>query len=944
MRALHLLVFRKVSALPSKKGPFTLGTGPGPGVLQHSADWFFGGGSRHEKHMSTMDVAPVHNLRRITNRFRKHSTDFRPLFPEATAVKEKAMVDAEVCDPGQVVCNLPELLAHDLEMSEGAFIRKNMTAGTPVQHLSPEDEYRQLYPGLRGSRNSADDKDALFNRLSLSAIEGQFQLPDIDEVSDYVEENGFTSDSSGDSFMAMEPPSVRMRNQSVATAATSVNINDCSPTSHCSSPKQHQRCSLTAFDGGNLDTPDFERSWFELGTPLESGDNTDDDDLAPESIPAQTMSNMEDISSRKPDHNLVRDLDADCPAESIASHGSLARNSRAVEHVDNALSPRPPSDTQLHPPHSRGSEGQSYLENKRAARKRGSDSIASLPSDLHINPLALNPSRFTRSEAVHDPSPTSPREIPLKIARADQPEERQRPSTASGIPPSSEKPRVIKLPPRQVISPGRSSVLALNLGPSFSFDLTSPERPHSPKPDSILAKRIRKALNRMSGRTFIDATASRLPAPNSEEGDESRAVDTIDDVVRQHKQDSRVRQAAEAEPTTEGRNDYEGRRKAQDQAFKEVKQILHPPARPLSPIDVSEEISDHDITTNFAGWIGPSTKPETPSLFTQLPPPGPGPEHTVRPGLPLPPHVIENLRVSVTGFPDTMLLISSLSIETIRAYAKKLRRPENSLDLSPLSPVGTVGSTSSRWKRSMGRTTSRAIASPLPPSEPNDLTLTRTTSSTTRPGPSWFCIKRVFPSGSDYRCEALYAHLLAYNYIATICGHDVVPLTLPVPSPVRRGTAPVHVRCASTSAEMLARTEPDFFPVVPKKAAHLLGIGAGSGSTTNLVRTASLKSVGRVRGFLKRGRGIRDEVDFETLGGKTGAKPGNEVALREVMTGLVKCVAALVRFLKSSESVRSSAGEEGDDDEEDDDDVVGLDMHMFRALCELVRAEEEMAE
>jgi hypothetical protein len=143
---------------------------------------------------------------------------------------------------------------------------------------------------------------------------------------------------------------------------------------------------------------------------------------------------------------------------------------------------------------------------------------------------------------------------------------------------------------------------------------------------------------------------------------------------------------------------------------------------------------------------------------------------------------------------------------------------------------------------------------------------------------------------------------------------------------------------------MLARTEPDFFPVVPKKAAHLLGIGAGSGSATNLVRTASLKSVGRVRGLLKRGRGIRDEVDIEALGGKTGAKPGNEVALREVMTGLVKCVAALVRFLKNSESVRSTAGEGGDDDEEDDDEVVTLDMHMFRALCELVRAEEEMAE
>lgn len=846
------------------------------------------------------------------------------------------MAEAERCDPAEVVCNLPELLAHDLEMSEGAFIRKNMTAGTPVQHLAPEDEYHQLYPGLRRSRILSDAKDASINRLSLSAIEGRLHSPDIEAASDDAEEDGFTSDSSDDSFMAMEPPTVRMRNQSVATAATSVNLNDGSSTSHCSSPKQFQRCSLTAFEGGNLDTPELERSWFELGTPMESGNNTDDD-MAPESIPAQTMSNMETLP---PEPSLNPDADEDTPDEGVGRDGSLRGSVVGAEHVDYALSPPLPATTQLHPPHSRRTGAQSYLENKRAARNRGTQSIASLPSHLHINPLALNPTRLTRSETVHDQPTTSPSRLPPKAASTITAEEQQRPSTASGIPPSSEKPRVIKLPPRQVIAPGRSSVLALNLGPSFSFDPASLERRHSSKPDSILAKRIRKALNRMSGRTFIDATTSRVPAPDTDEGDGSKVDNTSDDSNKQCKQDSSV---PEAGLTTEARDDHESRRKAQDQAFKEVKQIIHPSGRPLSPPNVSQEIFNQDVTAALAGWTGPGTELETPTLFTQLPPPpGLGPEQSVRPGLPLPPHVLENLRVSVKGFPDTMLLTSSLSIETIRTYAKKLRRPENSLDLSPLSPVGTVGSTSSRWKRSMGRTASRTTLNPLPPVDPNDLNLTRT-SSTTRSSPSWSCIKRVFPSGSDYRCEALYAHLLAYNYLATICGHDVVPLTLPVPSPVRRGTAPVHVRCASLSAEMLARTEPDFFPVVPKKAAHLLGIGAGSDAPRNMVRTASLKSVGGVRSLLKRGRRGRDEVDIETLAGKPGGKPGNEVALREIMTGLVKCIAALVRLLKNAASVESGAGDEIGEEEEGDD-VAQLDMHMFRALCELVRAEEEMAE
>ncbi|KAK3298583.1 uncharacterized protein B0H64DRAFT_298945, partial [Chaetomium fimeti] len=40
-------------------------------------------------------------------------------------------------------------------------------------------------------------------------------------------------------------------------------------------------------------------------------------------------------------------------------------------------------------------------------------------------------------------------------------------------------------------------------------------------------------------------------------------------------------------------------------------------------------------------------------------------------GIPLPPEVIESLRVSISCFPETMLLTSSLSIETMRAYSKK---------------------------------------------------------------------------------------------------------------------------------------------------------------------------------------------------------------------------------------------------------------------------------
>src|SRR5690606_16600107 len=45
------------------------------------------------------------------------------------------------------------------------------------------------------------------------------------------------------------------------------------------------------------------------------------------------------------------------------------------------------------------------------------------------------------------------------------------------------------------------------------------------------------------------------------------------------------------------------------------------------------------------------------------------------PGIPLPPDVVDNIRVSITCFPDTMLLTSSLSIDTIRTYSRKVRTP-----------------------------------------------------------------------------------------------------------------------------------------------------------------------------------------------------------------------------------------------------------------------------
>lgn len=99
-----------------------------------------------------------------------------------------------------------------------------------------------------------------------------------------------------------------------------------------------------------------------------------------------------------------------------------------------------------------------------------------------------------------------------------------------------------------------------------------------------------------------------------------------------------------------------------------------------------------------------------------------------------------------------------------------------------------------------------------------------------------------------------------------------------------------------------------------------------------------------------KGKGKEVEEDEEelkeALGGRAvdaSLRPGNhEVALREVQIGLVRCVACLVHVLKKSGVASIARSEEGDDD--DDGGVAVVDPFFFRALCELVRAEEEVAE
>ncbi|KAH6854884.1 hypothetical protein B0I37DRAFT_422754 [Chaetomium sp. MPI-CAGE-AT-0009] len=189
-------------------------------------------------------------------------------------------------------------------------------------------------------------------------------------------------------------------------------------------------------------------------------------------------------------------------------------------------------------------------------------------------------------------------------------------------------------------------------------------------------------------------------------------------------------------------------------------------------------------------------------------------------GIPLPPEVVESLRVSISCFPETMLLTSSLSIETIRAYSRKVKHRPDLDDYHPRSPDSDpIYSRAShsprppkRWNMSwlsQARRGSNHIQPPHASSLPGNTQLPSpgmsnlSLATPTPPTPAWAPIKNIFPSATDHLCDTLYAHLLAYNYLTCL----VPPI-------------PATPTAASTHDTTTARSDLS----IPHKAASLLGM------------------------------------------------------------------------------------------------------------------------
>lgn len=268
--------------------------------------------------------------------------------------------------------------------------------------------------------------------------------------------------------------------------------------------------------------------------------------------------------------------------------------------------------------------------------------------------------------------------------------------------------------------------------------------------------------------------------------------------------------------------------------------------------------------------------------------------------VPLPPDAMETLRVSIACFPETMLLSTSLTIETIRSYSRKVRQPSIDLhNLSPLPEGCTPTPRKSLWRKVVPYR--RGFDSQETRRSSHHSGVISMDSTTSAPPKPWASLRFIFGPCSEYICDALYAHIVAYNYLSALVARNP-------PSPTKSQT-----RAGSRDSKQ---------EDIPHKAASLLGL-----SEAGNVAAASL---GRLTRKLGTPLGTRTKHESATA----QSSPAG-ASLENMQHDLLRCI---VRLVGTARSVAEKGTGE--------DPAVGpepemLDMVLVRSLCEIVRLSEE---
>ncbi|KAL7793651.1 hypothetical protein V8C37DRAFT_82006 [Trichoderma ceciliae] len=272
--------------------------------------------------------------------------------------------------------------------------------------------------------------------------------------------------------------------------------------------------------------------------------------------------------------------------------------------------------------------------------------------------------------------------------------------------------------------------------------------------------------------------------------------------------------------------------------------------------------------------------------------------------VPLPPDVMETLRVTTACFPETMLLSSSLTIETIRAYSRKARNPGS--DATPLpSPQSrlTPLSKQSLWRRVVKRG-SQSYQKTRDMHTPNAGMLQSPSLSSLESPKPWMSVKNIFGNCSDYICDALYSHIVAYNYVSALVAR------YPASPGIGRSCSPVGSQHED----------------IPKKAASLLGLN----DAANLTSASSIRSAKR---FSSLHWGKEDLVVTSPI----ATFANQDMALRNIQTELLQCMRRLIA------TARLMAENETTEEKMVEMEVEEVDVLLMRSLCEIVRVNEEAA-
>jgi hypothetical protein len=712
-------------------------------------------------------------------------------------------------------CNLPELLVHDLELSNAVFTSKNMTAGAPASVLAVEDP-SSLVSGHRsnGSSPISPYQQGLHRVRSLGRIDESCSLTEA-HIPDEVDET--SSDSGSDSESSpVEPPSIRFREQSVGTAATSL-----TSASYSAASRRHPT------------SPDRVRtgSWIDFEPDIMDLDRTIGVDRSI-SLPARLSSSMEFATPRMSSADATKSATAAWTDDELLDLVDDSRASKASEKE----------------------------------RKRHSHQSVNIPA--------------------------------------------------------------IIVPARSSSLSRRERVTVDDSGVNYTQQL--PKR-HSSRQEEESTEQYSEQLSSTIEISAVNAHVAQMT--------------------------KEIRAAQDTAPHV----DLDGEQDNGEEAAGEVDDILdRPPGLSvLNPPALSKEGSKHVVTelrpplNHVQTWLETAIESvASPKTY----------DETSNPGVPLPPEVIETLRVSTTCFPETMLLSSSLSIETIRTYVRKLKHPgQGQAELSkerqlvrwitppptPPPPSKWKWANKLRSKRSQtffSPSSSPAVTTPTPkyrPAMSKKLLAYGTPSSTSLAPPPWSSLRAVFPSSSDFLCDALYAHLVAYNYIASLCRNSHSSF----PASARPSSRP------STSGRKELNKEDS--NEVPKKAASLLGLGGETPDVRqhrNSIRMARkrstiLSTVGEL-GLVASGSTAMEasvRAHRVSIPRSTAATAGTAEhnPNRDLLAALAKCIARLVATLKATAAAittdAAAAAATIPTVEKSE-----MDPFFLRSLCEIVRRSEEI--